>query len=517
MASLFTGLNIARSGLMASQTALDITSQNISNADTPGYSRQTLNLTSAGPNTGGYRLLYNSDMVGNGVNYVNVSQSRDSFLDVRYRNANSENSDWQAQSDNLSSVEDIFNEFSGSGDDAVGLSGQMSSLLTSLQEYQTTPTDDTLPTTIKSSVDTIAFTVKNDYSNLEDLQSQIQSDLAITINGDNTGGGVDAMLNNVADLNQQIASFELTGRTANDLRDQRNLVLDKLSGYLDINVSEQQNGMVTVGLASDPSHMLVGADNTVTGLTLNTAQDAVYWDDGKPQTDANKATIKGGSVDASLQVLNGDGTGTGDYGGVGITYLKQKLNDFATNFDQMINGFASEYKYPDAAYPTTANPNPATTPDTVDSALVYYDPSKDPASTLSVSPGWQSNDELFAQNYTGTSMGSYVSELIGRLQNTSGVTLSGGKTYSGSIMDFADSFTGDIASAVNRVQGMADSTSSIVSNLDSQRQSISSVSLDEEGINIIKYQQSYNASARVITAIDEMLNTLINSTGLAGS
>jgi flagellar hook-associated protein 1 FlgK len=80
-------------------------------------------------------------------------------------------------------------------------------------------------------------------------------------------------------------------------------------------------------------------------------------------------------------------------------------------------------------------------------------------------------------------------------------------------MDFADSFTGDIATTLSNVNGMAASTSTIVQNLNSQRQSISSVSLDEEGINIVKYQQAYDASARVITAIDEMLDTLITSTG----
>ena len=517
MASLFTGLNTAMSGLMASQTALDITSQNISNANTPGYTRQTLNLISVGPDDGAYRIYDKESQVGNGVDSAGVTQSRDSFLDVSYRNANSVNSDWQGQSSAMTGIEDIFNEFTGSSSDTVsGLSGQMTSLLTSLQNYQNTPTDTTLPATVESSVDDITSTVRSDYNSLTDFENQQKSDLAVTINGDNTGGGVNQILNNIAQLNTQIASNETAGQQPNDLLDQRNQLLDQLSGDIDINVSEQQNGMVTVGLQNDSSHMLISADNTVTGLQLNSSQDAVYWNDGNPPSPANAATVNGGTVDGYLQIINGNGTNTGQYGGIGIAYLKQKLNDFATNFDQMLNGFAAEYKYPSAAYPSSSDPNPASTPDSVSSALVSYDPTQNAAATIAVSSGWRNDSDLFAENYTGSSMGNYLGDIIGRLNNTNDtgpVTLSSGNTYSGSIMDFADSFTGDIANSLNFMQGEANSSSTILENLNSQRQAISSVSIDEEGINIVKYQQSYDASAQLISTINQMLGTFINDIG----
>lgn len=518
MASLFSGFNTARTGLMASQTALDVTSQNIANANTPGYTRQTLTLTSMSPDSGSYRLEYNHNQVGNGVNYNGVTQSRDPFLDVRYRDANSENSDWKAQSDALSSIEDIFNEFTSNEDKAGGLSGQMTDLVTNLRKYQNTPTDATFPTTIRSSVSLIAFTVNNDYQNLIQYESQEKSDLSIIVNGDNTGGGINSILDNIASLNKQISSYEMTGNKANDLRDQRNQLLDQLSGYVDINVKEQSDGMVAVGLANDSSHMLIGADNSVTKLQMNSDKTAVYWDDGNPDLAkgtsgaATVANIKGGTVDAYLQVINGDGSGSGAYGSVGIPYLKNKLNDFAVNFTNMLNSFAAEYKTPDT---TTTPPQ---TVNTAPTALVHYDSSGDPAASLKVSAGWTGDASLFASNYTGTSIGDYVGELISSLNNNGTVTLNTGSAkpgpvYPGSILDFADSFTGDIATAANHVSGMADSTGNIVDNLDSQRMSISSVSIDDEGINIVKYQQAYNASARVITTIDEMLDKLINGTG----
>jgi flagellar hook-associated protein 1 FlgK len=89
-------------------------------------------------------------------------------------------------------------------------------------------------------------------------------------------------------------------------------------------------------------------------------------------------------------------------------------------------------------------------------------------------------------------------------------------TYSGSLSNFADTFTSDIATAVNNVSEKATSSQTSLDNIDEERQSISSVSTDDEGVNIIKYQQAYDANARVITTIDQMLQTLITSTGEAG-
>ena len=516
MASLFSGLNNARSGLMASQTALDIASQNISNASTPGYSRQTLSLTSAGPDIGAYRFTQTQTLVGYGVNYKDVSQSRDSFLDVRYRDAVSGNSDWQGQSDAQKQIEDIFNEFSSSSSGTLtGLSGQMTSLSKTLLQYQNNPNDSTMPTTIKSAVDTILFTVRNDYKNLADFAAQEKGDLSVTVDGDKTGGGINSILGNIADLNKQIVGYEIVGQKANDLRDQRNTLLDTLSGYVDIDATEQSNGMVAVGLKNDSQHMLVSTDNTVTKLQLNSTKDGVYWADGNPDgnTDgtpptAKLATINGGTVDAYLQVINGDGSGTGEYGGMGVAYFTNKLNTFAKGFDNMLNTFAAEYQ----------TITPPTTVDTASSALVHIgdlDPAN-PAADIAISTGWQIDADLFKKNYTGSSIGNYAGELINTIKQNGTVKLTDDIPYSGSILDFSDSFTSDIATALNHTQGMADSTSSIVSNIDAQRKSISSVSIDEEAINIIRFQQSYNASARVITAIDEMMDKLINSTGIVG-
>jgi flagellar hook-associated protein 1 FlgK len=505
MSSLFSGLNTARSGLMAGQTALDLTSQNISNANTPGYSRQTIDLTSLGANTGSYRMENNLTQVGNGVDYTGITQSRDTFLDVPYRNANSQHSDWQTQSDGMSSIEDVFNEFSsGTKDTASGLSGLMTDLTTSLQKYLSSPTDTTLDATIKSSVSNITFAIRSDYKSVTDFETQEKGDLAQTINGDNSGGGINSVLDNISALNKQIASYEVTGKKANDLRDQRNTLLDTLSGDVDITVSEQKNGMVTVALANDNTHMLIAQDNTVTGLKLNADKNAVEWDD--PYSTA--ATVKGGSVDGYLQVINGDGSNTGTYGGQGIVYFKQKLNDFATNFDKVVNDFAASCQ----------SPIPADS-DAAATALVQYTKTVPPAeskaaATITLSDAWTKNTNLFSSDFNNANQSNHISDMISTLSKDGTVKLASGDSFTGSILDLADSFTSDIANTTKHVSNQESATSTIVSSLDTQRQEISSVSIDEEGINIVKYQQSYNASARVITTINDMLNTLINSMGV---
>jgi flagellar hook-associated protein 1 FlgK len=427
-------------------------------------------------------------VVGNGVDVSSITQSRDSFLDARYRNQNAVYQQWQTESDNLSQVEDIFNEFS-STDDITGISGQLNNLTSNLQSYMTSPTNANLPITIMNSFDTECQTVKTDYTQLNDFMSQSKGDLSTIVDGGDGGngkGGVNAILTNIQSLNKEIASYELRGQKANDMRDQRNNLLDQLSGEMDITVNEQTNGMVTVALQNDSHEMLVGADNSINTIKMNSDDTAVQWQDG---TDVN---IQGGSVKGYLNLINGDGSGTGDYGNIGLKYMTQKLNDFATAFAATAN----------SNVPTGGKP------------LIQLSDSDNPAAGIDLSDDWKSDKSLFAENYTGSDTTSYISKYVNAF--SSDKLNAGGVTYDGTLMDYADSVSGDLANDLNYDKQMADSNSSMLDDMNNQRLAISSVSIDEEGVNIIKYTQAYNASARVITAIDDMLDKLINGTGEVG-
>lgn len=496
MPSTFSGLNAARSGLNASQTSLDITSQNIANANTTGYTRQVLSTASMGPGTGAYRMLNPNPQAGGGVDIIGISQIRNSFLDLRYRNQNSVNSDWQQTSTSLGEIETIVNEFaSDSSDNLKGVSGQLKNLIDNLQSYSNTPDDANLPTTIKSSFDTLCQTIRTDYSKLQELEAQDKQDLSITVSGSNGKGGINGILDSITSLNRQIASYEITGQAANDLRDQRNVLLDQLSGYVDINVTEQSNGMVTVKLQNDSTHMLVDSTNTASYLELNSSSTKLQW-----ASDHSAATIGGGSVNGYLKTINGDGTGSGAYGNVGIQAMYKKMDDFANTLVSIVNGLA------------TANGGAALLQTTGSSA----------AASVDLSAAWKGDNSLFAKNYTGADRGTYVMSYKNALNTQSLSTMTGytlpasASIFNGSLLDYGDTVSMDIANQVSYTNQMAKASKTQLNDLDSQRKSISSVSIDEEGINIVKYTQSYNAAARVITAVDQMLDKLINGTGIVG-
>jgi flagellar hook-associated protein 1 FlgK len=243
------------------------------------------------------------------------------------------------------------------------------------------------------------------------------------------------------------------------------------------------------------------------------------------------APVDGGLVKAYLNVINGDGSGTddpatGQCGNVGIPYLETKLNEFAIGLYNVMNNSGSSVS-------STVDSNPTQlltytqsdgTDDTTGTAALSTDTPPDlmnVASTIGVTSSWSSDSSAFINNYTGSDPSTYLNDFANALLNTTGTvpaptSTDSTATYSGSLSNFADTFTSDIATAVSNVSEKASSSQTSLNNINDERESISSVSTDDEGVNIIKYQQAYDANARVITTIDQMLATLISSTGEVG-
>ncbi|ADU28046.1 flagellar hook-associated protein FlgK [Ethanoligenens harbinense] len=545
MASLNTGLNTALSGLSASQTALGVTAHNISNAATDGYSRQMVDLQAVNVNTGAYQWKPVVPFVGNGVNSNQITQARDGFLDVRYRTANAQYSDYEQRQNDLGQVEDIFNEVSTSGNDTLqGLSGQLNTLINDIGSYQSSPASSSLPVTIKTDAENLVTKIRTAYSSLTTFESQEQSALNVVVSGDTQSGGINGILQNISTLNTQIVSMEVGGQPANDLRDQRNQLLDKLSGYLDISATEQSDGSVTVqmenDLASGSGAMLVDGNNIVHTLKVVTdgptdasglSTTAVTWDasDSNNQSttyatntgtgwSGNTLSVGGGSVNGYLAILNGDGSGTGSYGDVGVHYLKEHLNDFAQSFADIMNststssgGGAQMLTYGSGTPPTPTYPDTTGWSDPTASAAYV---ATDAAATISLSDAWNKDDTLFGDNYTGTSVGTYAQAFLNALGSAqvSSYDTSAHKTLytDGTMASYAATFSNKIANVINDDTTMAGNYQIQKNDLDTQRQSVSSVSIDEETVNLMKFQQMYGASARVITTINDMMGTLLS-------
>lgn len=544
MSSTVGFLESARSGLNAAQLGLSVTRQNISNADTEGYTRQAIDQSAKAPDAGSYRYLTTSMKVGQGVNINTVYQIRNEFLDVRYRAAMSGYKMYDEMYNQLTQIEDQFNEFTDSTTKEkklTGLSGMLDKIGNSIKNFTGTTSDPTFSNLVQSDVDYLASSINTDARFLNQMLDKGLQELGIYVNGgmgDTTNGndvsGIDGIIETIQSLNSQIVSYEITGQKANELRDQRNLMLDNLATYIDIDTSESANGIVSIQLQSDRDaandKYIISAENTVnefdvkqkTDTTTGQSYTVLQWgktikaDGSVPETPMYEnqiADVEGGLVKAYLNVINGDGTGvsdpsTGRSGGVGLLYIKTKLNDFAKALADTINDNYKDHLGEGETY----------------APLVEYN-AANPAETISISQTWRSVPETFVKGIPDdeTSMSNYLNGLYDALYSHAGEkvdvsSLSGGASskYNGTLSGFADSISIDMYSAINVLSGKATAQKTMSDNLDDQRHSISSVSVNDEGINLIKYQQAYNASARIITAIDEMLDKLINGTGTVG-
>lgn len=543
MSSTVGQIESAKSGLNAAQMGLQVTRQNISNADTVGYTRQAINQSAIAPDSGAYRFLSTSQKVGQGVSIDSIYQIRNNFLDVRYRQSNSSYSLYDGMKSQLEQVEDIFNEFTTDTTNdkkLTGLSGLLDNLGVSLKEYLNDTSDSTNSSLIQTAVDSLTTSIKTDSKFLNNTFASSDKELSIYINGgagDSSKGsdvsGIDGIIETIQTLNEQIQSYEITGQKANELRDQRNLLLDKLSTYIDIDSKENKNGMVSVTLQSDADKndddstkkYIITDQNIANEFKKDTNVDAttgqkytvIRWDktrdqDGKIRDtgmyEGNIANIQGGVVKSYLNVMNGDGSGvddpqTGKCGGVGLLYLKQKLNDFATSFAKIMN---DQYQ---------AN-------STSTDKLIKID-AADPSGTIDLTPAFRAVPEKFVDGVATDeeNLSTYLQNVYDALYNSEDSTTitstdGSSKVYKGTFSKFADSFAVEIASTINVLGSKADGFHTSAKNLDDQRKSISSVSINDEGINLIKYQQAYNASSRIITALDQMLDKLINGTGTVG-
>ena len=353
---------------------------------------------------------------------------------------------------------------------------------------------------MKTSVDTICSTVKSDYNQLTSLRSQLEGTLKIDIDGGKSsasdgGGGVNAILKSISVLNTQIANYETSGQGANELRDQRNKLLDQLSGYFDINVTEQDGGMVTINLAGDDpkdpaTKMLIDKSNTVSTLEVNSSSTGIYWyDASKTEADWTPANITGGTSGAALQIINGDGVSGHSYPDLGVPAMQNMLDSFSKGFTAAINKVFQD--------------------STGSTQTLMTDNSAAGAAGMSVSADWGADPSLIYSAYSGSDKTDYIAKYTSMFDQKNQIS-----GYDGTIQDYTDSISECLADRISYVKTQAKLCDSSVSSLTTQRKAVSGVDINEEGVNIIKYQQAYNAAARVITVINDMLETLIKQTGV---
>ncbi|PKM88331.1 MAG: flagellar hook-associated protein FlgK [Firmicutes bacterium HGW-Firmicutes-12] len=482
MRSTFFGLNIGISALQAQQRALDVTSHNIANANTEGYSRQSVIMGTNKP------IKTSEGYVGTGVNIQEIRRIRDQFVDTQIRNENKVLGEWETKSDILSKIELIINEPSES------------SLRSVIDEYWAS-----WQQLSKSSENTAArgLVVQNGinlvdtFSHMDRLLSELQTDINSGIQS--TVNELNSLSNQIVNLNDQIVKAELGGVKANDLRDRRELLVEQLSELLPLDIVEDQTGAITITgggatlvSGSYAGHMGFSAD------VMDPTQAELQWINSYTGNTIGSVTVNGGKLKGYLDMRDKQ-----------IDGMKEQFSNLAERIAEEVNALHSAgsglnnttglepgldfFVKKDLTQPFSAN-NIAVNQELID------DSNKVAASTASpVIEGDSSNALAIAQ-----------------LDNKLTMNPAATGNYTATFDDFYTTIVSQLGIVTQEAERMYDNQTLLVEQLVNRRASVSGVSLDEEMANMIKYQHSYTAAARIINTMDEMLDLIVNRLGLMG-
>ena len=522
----FLGFETAKRGLTVAQKGLDIAGQNLTNWDSVGYTRQRT--TQVAIATDSYRSRYSSSRVGlagQGVDITGIDQTRDVFLDKRYREESGDVGYFGQSSDILNDIQVALNEYNPKED--TGLRSCILNLNDALQDFSTHAYSETYANIVATEFKNLAQTLQQISGKLQSARSQQIYDLEVSTQE------VNKKLQQVAGLNQAIMEDIGVVRDnayfgPNELLDERNLLLDELSQYMDLQYTNNADGTVTVSV----NGQTVVSGSKFDKLTMMEDEESgvvsVRW----VSTNA-PADITTGAVKASVDYINGRGPNLknpGESTARGFLYYQDKLNAFAQTIANVVNHVVPEVNE-DGSIKTEDG--------TKDGKIVYRqllgalssEPDADgkyhvksdipvTADNLSISDRWstdpgyliyQRNDDSTADNVSNYGLALYQAIADGTQYFNSN-----GEEFTGTFLDYIKGYVTTLAEDISYVDNRHVATSTIQSSLDDSRDEVSGVVVDEEVANVMLYQKTLSAASRLMTAMDEALDVIINKTGLVG-
>jgi flagellar hook-associated protein 1 FlgK len=578
MSSPFYGLDIGASALRAAQQLMDTAAHNVANANTPGYSRQRVQLVEAAPYT--YPAFNRSGMpgqIGSGVSVMAITRVRDNFLDLQVQAQTGLKGEWDTRQQELAKVEAILPEPSDSG-----LGTTISKFWNSWQDVAADPTSTAARAALTEQAASLAMELNRDSTQLKMVAAGIDTSVTAKVQT------INDLAKQIASLNGQIQRVLVTGDNPNDLMDQRNQLLEQLSQTVPINTLTRADGTMSV---------LVGGTDLVSNgfaRTVSTQTDAnghvqPVWSDG------SALALPSGELKSLLSVRDTDVAGYSAQ----LDALAKGIAD-ATNsihqqgVDALGNPGQAIFTYHagNEAGTLAVNQAIAADPRMVAAAAAPNTPGDgsvagqiaDLRNARTYLGGVAGTDitgatdlttgstarlmtiavgSAKAQTWTFTGSGSSLTltgadgttQTINVADITAGATSvlnfdqlgiqltvsapNAGKTGADLVTDlttgghstlvtsslftppqtasdFYSGLVGKIGSASQQSIEMAGNQQLVVDQLQQRVQSTSGVSLDEEATDMIRFQHAYQAAARVITSMDEMMNTLINQVGLVG-
>ena len=281
MGTLGASMDIAVRAMLAEQSAISTTTNNIANANTPGYTRQTATLVEAPP------IQYGGQMMGDGVELQGIASHRDNILQYRLEQETQQQSKYDSFLSSMQQVQNLFNETSGRG-----LQASISAFFNSLQALSANPSDVSLRQAVLSASGNLATAFQTSAASLQQIQRTADSSVGQTVNQ------INSLSSQLADLNTQISGAQNIGQNPSSLIDQRDQLITQLSGLVDVSQVDQGNGNLV--LTTSGGALLVAGSQSF-ALSVGTDSATGFQHIYSADRDVT-SQIQGGSLAGNLQV-----------------------------------------------------------------------------------------------------------------------------------------------------------------------------------------------------------------------
>ncbi|PIE03141.1 MAG: flagellar hook-associated protein FlgK [Acidobacteria bacterium] len=477
MVSLNSSMYVGLKGINAARAGLNVTGNNISNVNTEGYSRQSVELTARRDSRLGGLML------GTGVDIKAVTAARNNLIEQTFTQQTNQLGFHQEMYQLMKQMESIVED-----SDYSGIDYSFQRFFSGMEEAASRPDQLAPRQELLESGGSLALEIRNRYNQLEEMQGQVNQEVKAVIDQ------INLLTEQIAELNVQIST---SADEPNNLIDERQRMVNELSELAGIDVFEMHNNLIQVNL-KNTGYILVGnTESTPLTAELNTANNN-YWTVSYPfngvQTDiGSELTL--GKIEAKMQIRDSE-----------IPALKRRLDNLAAGLIQSVNaihqtGFAMDG--------TTTNLNFFTP---FVSGAAGPDNNLGAAAAISISTDVLDQPENVALSATGAIGDNEIGNQLAALrQNTTVIDSDGdGALDSGTFEAYLHETMAGLGSAINSASDSRDTQEALLIQTKGRRSEISEVSLDEEAVKLTQYQRAFQASSKFISLIDQLTGDIIN-------
>jgi len=446
MGSLNTSLFIGLQGLEASQAALNATSNNISNSNTPGYTREVPQLSANA------EADVNGSYVGGGVTLDGIQSVRDELLNLQIQQQTSQQSSVDTQSSSLNTIQSLF---SNTG---IDLASSLTAFSSSLQQLSANPSSSAVQQAVIAAGQNLAKSFNSTASGLASAQTSADQEVTQTV------AQINSLSGQIATLNAQIGQTVPSGQDGGTLQDQRDELVQQLSQLTSVSVTQSTDGEVITTGAGTP--LVMGAQSFSLQTTTGT--------DGMQQVlDSN-----GNNITASL---------TGGQIGGAIQVRDQTIPGYMNTLNTLASQFATAFNSAQAmGYDSNGNAGQA----------FFNIPSGTTGAAAGISVALTSPSQVAISSDGSSGSNGNVANLSAVFTNT----LPSGETPANAYAGLVFQVGNDASNATAQSTAIGQS----LLQLTNQQSSVSGVNLDEETTNLIRFQTAYEAAARIISTMQAL-------------